>query len=211
MNNFFSGIMQELLNLLPAVPAILWAISFHEFCHAWAACRLGDTTARDYGRLTLNPLAHFDVWGLVCMLLFKFGWAKPVPIDTRNFRKPRRDIVIVSLAGVTGNIITAVAAGLLIRALARFAPAMFYTNYGLQLVLLSFVAINLNFALFNLLPVPPLDGSRLILILLPPSALRAAYNMERYGFIILLALIYLGVADRVLLPISRWAMRLIIG
>jgi Zn-dependent protease len=211
MNNFFSGIMQELLNLLPAVPAILWAISFHEFCHAWAACRLGDTTARDYGRLTLNPLAHFDVWGLVCMLLFKFGWAKPVPIDTRNFRKPRRDIVIVSLAGVTGNIITAVAAGLLIRALARFAPAMFYTNYGLQLVLLSFVAINLNFALFNLLPVPPLDGSRLILMLLPPSALRAAYNMERYGFIILLALIYLGVADRVLLPISRWAMRLIIG
>lgn len=211
MNNFFSGIMQELLNLLPAVPAILWAISFHEFCHAWAACRLGDTTARDYGRLTLNPLAHFDVWGLVCMLLFKFGWAKPVPIDTRNFRKPRRDIVIISLAGVTGNIITAVAAGLLIRALARFAPAMFYTNYGLQLVLLSFVAINLNFALFNLLPVPPLDGSRLILMLLPPSALRAAYNMERYGFIILLALIYLGVADRVLLPISRWAMRLIIG
>lgn len=211
MNNFFSGIMQELLNLLPAVPAILWAISFHEFCHAWAACRLGDTTARDYGRLTLNPLAHFDVWGLVCMFLFKFGWAKPVPIDTRNFRKPRRDIVIVSLAGVTGNIITAVAAGLLIRALARFAPAMFYTNYGLQLVLLSFVAINLNFALFNLLPVPPLDGSRLILMLLPPSALRAAYNMERYGFIILLALIYLGVADRVLLPISRWAMRLIIG
>ena len=211
MNNFFSGIMQELLNLLPAVPAILWAISFHEFCHAWAACRLGDTTARDYGRLTLNPLAHFDVWGLVCMFLFKFGWAKPVPIDTRNFRKPRRDIVIISLAGVTGNIITAVAAGLLIRALARFAPAMFYTNYGLQLVLLSFVAINLNFALFNLLPVPPLDGSRLILILLPPSALRAAYNMERYGFIILLALIYLGVADRVLLPISRWAMRLIIG
>lgn len=211
MNNFFSGIMQELLNLLPAVPAILWAISFHEFCHAWAACRLGDTTARDYGRLTLNPLAHFDVWGLVCMFLFKFGWAKPVPIDTRNFRKPRRDIVIISLAGVTGNIITAVAAGLLIRALARFAPAMFYTNYGLQLVLLSFVAINLNFALFNLLPVPPLDGSRLILMLLPPSALRAAYNMERYGFIILLALIYLGVADRVLLPISRWAMRLIIG
>jgi len=211
MNNFFSGIMQELLNLLPAVPAILWAISFHEFCHAWAACRLGDTTARDYGRLTLNPLAHFDVWGLVCMFLFKSGWAKPVPIDTRNFRKPRRDIVIISLAGVTGNIITAVAAGLLIRALARFAPAMFYTNYGLQLVLLSFVAINLNFALFNLLPVPPLDGSRLILMLLPPSALRAAYNMERYGFIILLALIYLGVADRVLLPISRWAMRLIIG
>jgi Zn-dependent protease len=211
MNNFFSGIMQELLNLLPAVPAILWAISFHEFCHAWAACRLGDTTARDYGRLTLNPLAHFDVWGLVCMFLFKFGWAKPVPIDTRNFRKPRRDIVIISLAGVTGNIITAVAAGLLIRALTRFAPAMFYTNYGLQLVLLSFVAINLNFALFNLLPVPPLDGSRLILMLLPPSALRAAYNMERYGFIILLALIYLGVADRVLLPISRWAMRLIIG
>ena len=211
MNNFFSGIMQELLNLLPAVPAILWAISFHEFCHAWAACRLGDTTARDYGRLTLNPLAHFYVWGLVCMFLFKFGWAMPLPIDTRNFRKPRRDIVIISLAGVTGNIITAVAAGLLIRALARFAPAMFYTNYGLQLVLLSFVAINLNFALFNLLPVPPLDGSRLILMLLPPSALRAAYNMERYGFIILLALIYLGVADRVLLPISRWAMRLIIG
>lgn len=211
MNNFLSGLTQELLNLLPAVPAILWAISFHEFCHAWVAYRLGDPTAREYGRLTLNPLAHFDVWGLVCMFLFKFGWAKPVPIDTRNFRKPRRDIVLVSLAGVTGNIITALAAGLLIRMLARFTPVMFYTNYGLQLVLLSFVAINLNFALFNLLPVPPLDGSRLVLMLLPASALRVAYNMERYGFIILLALIYLGVTDRVLLPVSRWAMRLILG
>jgi Zn-dependent protease len=211
MNNFLSDLTQELLNLLPAVPAILWAISFHEFCHAWVAYRLGDPTAREYGRLTLNPLAHFDVWGLVCMFLFKFGWAKPVPIDTRNFRKPRRDIVLVSLAGVTGNIITALVAGLLIRMLARFTPVMFYTNYGLQLVLISFVAINLNFALFNLLPVPPLDGSRLVLMLLPASALRAAYNMERYGFIILLALIYLGVTDRVLLPVSRWAMRLILG
>ncbi len=209
MKSFLSGIARELVNLLPVVPAIFWAISFHEFCHGWVALRLGDPTAKEDGRLTLNPLAHFDSLGFICLLLFKFGWAKPVPIDPRYFRRPRRDMVLVSLAGVTGNILSAVLVGFAIKMLMRFAPAAFYSNYGLQLVLYAFVAVNLNFAVFNLLPIPPLDGSRLLYMILPRSALGVVHGLERWGFAVMFVLIYFGVIDRILLPVSGWALRLL--
>ena len=211
MNQFFSDVGRELLQLLPAVPAVLWAISFHEFCHGYAALKCGDRTAELEGRLTLNPLAHFDPWGAVCMLLFHFGWAKPVPIDPRNFRRPRRDILIVSLAGVAGNVLTAVAFGLAVRALFHIRPELFWTNYGLRRVLLAFVVVNLNFAVFNLLPVPPLDGSKLLYYFLPPRRIAAMEWMERWGSLILLALIYSGLVSTVMSPVVRWAFQLIVG
>ncbi|MBR1439543.1 MAG: site-2 protease family protein, partial [Synergistaceae bacterium] len=100
--------LHDPVKLLLTIPALLWALSFHEFCHGFAARMVGDPTAERYGRLTLNPLAHFDIVGTLMLLFVGFGWAKPVPINTRYFRHPRRDLIIVSLAGVAGNILTAV-------------------------------------------------------------------------------------------------------
>ena len=211
MNQFFSDVGRELLGLLPAVPAVLWAISFHEFCHGFVALKCGDRTAELEGRLTLNPLAHFDPWGALCMLLFHFGWAKPVPIDPRNFRKPRRDILLVSLAGVAGNVLTAVVFGLAVRALFRWSPDLFWTNYGLRRVLLAFVVVNLNFAVFNLLPVPPLDGSKLLYYFLPLRPNPVMEWLERWSSLILLALIYSGLIGAVMSPVVRWAFQLIVG
>ncbi|MCI6259555.1 site-2 protease family protein [Pyramidobacter sp. SM-530-WT-4B] len=211
MNRFFAEAGREFISLLPAVPAILWAISFHEFCHGWAALRCGDPTAKDAGRLTLNPMAHFDLWGALCMFLFHFGWARPVPIDPYNFRRPRRDLFLVSVAGVAGNTLTAVAAGLAIRGLVRFFPAVLFGNYGLQQVLIAFVTINLNFAVFNLIPVPPLDGSKLLALVLPRTARPAFEWLDRYSLPVLLALIYLGVVGRLMSPAVRWGLRLILG
>lgn len=211
MNRFFAETGRELLFLLPAVPAILWAISFHEFCHGWAALHCGDPTTKDAGRLTLNPMAHFDLWGTLCMFLFHFGWARPVPINPYNFRHPRRDMLLVSVAGIAGNILSAVVAGLAIRGLIRFFPAAFFGNYGLQQVLIAFVTINLNFAVFNLIPVPPLDGSKVLALVLPRAARPAFEWLDRYSLPVLLALIYFGAVGRILSPAVRWGLRLILS
>ena len=108
-------LLRDPVTLLLTVPALLWALSFHEFCHGLAAYLVGDRTAERYGRLTLNPLAHFDVVGTLMLLFVGFGWAKPVPINTRYFRHPKRDLIIVSLAGVAGNILTAIISVLFLR------------------------------------------------------------------------------------------------
>ena len=107
--------LHDPVRLLLTIPALLWALSFHEFCHGLAARLVGDPTAERYGRLTLNPLAHFDIVGTLMLLFVGFGWAKPVPINTRYFRHPRRDLIIVSLAGVAGNILTAILSVLFLR------------------------------------------------------------------------------------------------
>ena len=210
MNGFFSDLGRELVAVLPAVPAILWALSFHEFCHAWVAARCGDNTAERAGRMTLNPLAHFDPWGLLCLLFFHFGWAKPVPIDPRYFRQPRRDIMLVSIAGIVGNILTAVLFGALIRIIFKVHP-IWIMNYGLRTVLLDFVVINLNFAVFNLIPIPPLDGSKILYTLLPPSSVRFIMWMERYSLILLLMLVYSGVVGRIMRPAVSFAFKLVMG
>lgn len=211
MSRFFSDLGRELLRLLPALPAILWALSFHEYCHGLAALLCGDRTAERAGRLTLNPLAHFDLLGTLCMVFFRFGWANPVPYDPRNFRRPRRDIFVVAAAGAAGNVLSAVVAGMFVRALATWAPGLFWTNYGLRSVLLAFVVVNLNFAVFNLLPVPPLDGSRLLYCFLTPRAAAAVDRYERWGFLILAMMIYTGFAGRLMTPIVSMAFNLIVN
>ncbi len=187
--------------LLLTLPAVLWAISFHEFCHGWAAKLVGDPTAERSGRLSLNPLDHFDLVGTLMLLLVGFGWAKPVPINTRYFRHPRRDLVIVSLAGVAGNVLTAVVCVLFL----RFLGEGWYRIAGQAgiTVLAQMININMGLAAFNLIPIPPLDGSKVLEAFLPFRFLRHYYWLERYGMIILLVLLMTGVVDVFFNPIFR--------
>ena len=194
-------LLQDPMMLLLTLPAVLWAISFHEFCHGYAAKLVGDPTAERSGRLSLNPLDHFDLVGTLMLLFVGFGWAKPVPINTRYFRHPRRDLVIVSLAGIVGNILTAVVCVLFL----RFLGDPWYRLAGRAgiMVLVQMIAINMGLAAFNLIPIPPLDGSRVLEAFLPFKYLRYYYWLERYGMIILLVLLMTGIVDVLFNPIFR--------
>ncbi len=189
--------MPRLAELLLSIPAVLWAITFHEFCHGYAAYKLGDPTAMRSGRLTLNPLAHLDPLGALMLLIARFGWARPVPIDPRYFRNPARDMVLVSLAGAAGNLATAFGVGLLMRVL----PTSILMNPAALNFLVLMVFINLGLAVFNLLPVPPLDGSKILYVFLPLRWMKGFYFLERYGMLILMLLVILGVVQRVMSPI----------
>ena len=188
--------------LLLTLPAVLWAISFHEFCHGYAAKLVGDPTAERSGRLSLNPLDHFDLVGTLMLLFVGFGWAKPVPINTRYFRHPRRGLVIVSLAGIVGNILTAVVCVLFL----RFLGEPWYRLAGRAgiTVLIQMIVINVGLAAFNLIPIPPLDGSRVLEAFLPFRFLRYYYWLERYGMIILLILLVTGIVDVLFNPIFNF-------
>ena len=191
----------DLERLLLTLPAVCWAISFHEFCHGYAAKMVGDPTAERQGRLSLNPLAHFDLVGTLLLLFVGFGWAKPVPINTRYFKKPQRDIVLVSLAGIAGNVLTAMACVLFLR---FFGAAWISMTGRVGLMLLwQFVVINMALATFNLIPIPPLDGSKILYAFIPFRFVRHYYWLERYGMIVLIVLLYTGVIDVFFRPISR--------
>jgi Zn-dependent protease len=185
--------------LLLTIPGVFWAISFHEFCHGYAAKLVGDPTAERQGRLSLNPLAHFDLWGTLMLLFFGFGWAKPVPINTRYFKNPKRDMIIVALAGVAGNFLTAIVCVLFMRA---FGPLWVrFTGRAGFWVIFQVIQVNMGLAAFNLIPIPPLDGSKVLYAFLPFGALRYYYWMEQYGMFILIFLLMTGIIDIFFYPI----------
>lgn len=187
----------KLAELLLSVPAVLWAITFHEFCHGYAAKKLGDRTAEAQGRLSLSPLDHLDPIGTLMLLLFRIGWAKPVPINPGNFRRPKRDMIIVSLAGAAGNIVTAFACVRLV----KYFP-MFFQSYGAQQFITLMIYMNIGLASFNLLPIPPLDGSRILYVLLPYRYMNVYYFLEQYGMFIILGLMLLNVLPALMSPIT---------
>ena len=179
------------------VPVILFAITVHEYAHGMAAFKKGDPTAKNMGRLTLNPLPHIDPIGAICLFLFSFGWAKPVPINPRYFKDIRKDTIYVSLAGPVSNLLVAFCAGMIYRFLA-LPPGPF------QMLLIYVLILNIGLGLFNLLPLPPLDGSHVLENLLPPAAAQKYREFGRHGFFILLGIIFLdrfahaGILDFVL-------------
>ena len=176
------------------VPVILLALTVHEYAHGYVAYRLGDPTAKQAGRLTLNPLSHLDPIGTIMLFLVHFGWAKPVPVDPRYFTNPKRDMLWVALAGPAANMVLAFISGLVIR-FANSNPGVFMSGAlgpsFISMIVLS-LQINLALAVFNLLPVPPLDGSKIMYGLLPPQYDHLAYNLERYGPMVLLGLVMMG-------------------
>lgn len=197
--------LSALTEFLYAIPCILLALTVHEVAHGWVAFKLGDPTARNLGRLTLNPLKHLDPIGALCMLFFRFGWARPVPINSRHFKKPRRDMALTALAGPVSNILMGFVGILLYCIFLK----IFITNpagsefvYRLQIstldLLRTFFGLNLSLAVFNFLPVPPLDGSRIFLVFLPPKMYFGIMRYERYIQLGLMVCLYLGFLNGIL-------------
>ena len=205
----------DLRRIVLLLPAVLVGFTVHEYSHALVAVRLGDSTPRDQGRLTLNPIAHIELIGLLLILLVGFGWAKPVQINPRNFKNPRNDEILVSLAGPSSNLLFGIAFALAVKLLLTLAPVIFYTGgFGpvLYQIFSYFVWINLLLAVFNLFPIPPLDGSHILLSLIPDKYARFKLVYTRYGRFILIALILLGsFSGYNLLPIGFLTSRLFEG
>lgn len=194
----FSGI--SLTMILASIPALILATAGHEFAHAKVADMLGDPTPRSMGRLTLNPMAHLDLVGSIAFLIGGFGWAKPVMVDTSNFRDPRTDYTLVSIAGPASNVLMAFLGYLTLRFLGSYG---LLTNESLELVLTLIVLYNINFAILNMMPIPPLDGSRIITSLLPRDL---QFTLERLSFVSLIVLILLlntPIADKVFIPLQQ--------
>jgi len=195
----FSSPINIAITLL-SIPVILIALSVHEMSHGYAAYKLGDPTARNLGRLSLNPLKHLDPIGALCMLFAGFGWAKPVPINTRYFKNPRRDMALSALAGPASNLVLGFIGVLLWAIFAKvftLFPAtterMFYVQQLTVLFFSMFTTMNVGLAVFNLIPCPPLDGSRIFYVFLPPRFYFGVMKYERYISIAILIALYTGV------------------
>ena len=187
-----SFLMQELLSLLVSVPGLLLCLSLHEAAHGYTAYRLGDPTAKNAGRLTLDPLKHLDPVGTICLLFFHVGWAKPVPVNTRYFKNPRRDTALVSLAGPVSNFLLA-AVLLFVRQFLIFSSVMPVYVMGLMVHYAAIMSIGLG--VFNLIPVPPLDGSKILFSFLPWQQAAKYAKYEQYIQFGLLVLLFVGVLD----------------
>ena len=181
---------QGLLSALQRVLGVLLCLTVHETCHGLAALALGDSTARRMRRLSFNPLHHIDWLGLASMLLCGFGWAKPVPVDMRYFKNPRAGMALTALAGPASNFALSLVMLLLASVLSRTAAAGAFTVW-LFYFLLNTAVLSVGLGLFNLIPIPPLDGSKVLFALLPERAYYTLMRFERYGMLVLLALIWL--------------------
>lgn len=216
--SFLNRIPQMLLLL----PSALIALSVHESAHGYVAYKLGDPTARNLGRITLNPAKHFNLLGFISLLFFRIGWANPVPINTRHFKNPRRDMAISSAAGPISNLLLALISSILLRLVAIpiesiiIQESYYATSYDslfeilasnsgftilslLATVLYFSVTLNLNLMIFNLIPIPPFDGSRMAYVLLPPRIYFGVMKYEKYIMIGFIVLFYLGI---ITLPLS---------
>jgi len=205
----------DIQRLVLLAPPILFALTIHEFAHGYVALTLGDPTAKDQGRLTLNPLKHLDPIGTIAFFLINFGWARPVPVNPHYFKNPRKGMLWVALAGPVTNLAVAVISALLTKVvivLASFFPAtmVLAVLYPIQKMLFASVWINLVLCVFNFIPIPPLDGSRVLAGILPAHLARSYQSIERYGFLILVLLMFTPVIPALIMPIINFAQNLLL-
>ena len=201
--------------IIAAIP-IIFAITVHEVAHGWVASKLGDPTAKLAGRLTLNPVKHVDLLGTIAVPLimialtpFAFGWAKPVPVDWRNLRQPRRDMALVAAAGPGANVIMLALWTLLLSALFTAGNDMSYMSVILVEMAKVGIIINIILIALNLLPLPPLDGSRIVTSFLSPTAAYKYNLLERWGLPILVVLIFTGVLGKILHPLIGFMLSIV--
>lgn len=193
--------LDYIVHLIAGVPGIIIAMVIHEYSHARVAYALGDYTPKMQGRLTLNPAAHVDLIGLVMLFIVHFGWAKPVQINPMNFSHPRRDDILVSLAGPLSNLITAFVFTIILVFMVKLHMPL---TEGLLVVFNLIIVYNINFAIFNMLPIPPLDGSHILRNLLPYEMARAYEQLERYSFIFLIIILATPILSYIFVPLQRF-------
>ncbi len=188
------------MSLLAGIPGLIISMVVHEYAHARMAVTLGDFTPKLMGRLTLDPRAHIDPVGLLMLFLVRFGWAKPVIINPSNFRQPRRDDILVSLAGPLANLLTAFLALFLLVLVSQFGV---HLSQGTILVCRLIIIYNINFAIFNLIPLPPLDGSHILKQLLPRELAWRFASLERYSLLILIVFVMTPILQYVFVPMQQ--------
>lgn len=193
-----------MMNVIAGLPGLVIAMTIHEYAHARVADALGDFTPRMQGRLTLNPTAHIDPFGLLMLFLIKFGWAKPVMVNPSNFKNPRRDDILVSAAGPLANLLTAFFTLLLMVILVKIDFPM---STGMRTVFSLILIYNVNFAIFNMLPIPPLDGSHILRNLLPYELAIRFQAIERYSFLILIVFLMTPILGMIFIPMQRAILR----
>ena len=211
MFNIFSK--EGLISFLYTLPALLFCLSVHEFAHAYTAYKLGDRTQKAMGRLTLNPFSHIDIAGFICIALFGFGWGKPVMIDDRNFKNKAAGNALTAFAGPCSNIIMAILFTIILKILLITGVILPTINSVVGSIILNMfiltIQFNVVFAIFNLIPIPPFDGSRILYFFLPVKGREYMYKIEQYSFIIVLVILVTGIGSKLVSPIVNFVLGLL--
>jgi Zn-dependent protease len=194
----------DLVSMLYMIPIILLAIAVHECSHAYVAYKLGDRSQKLQGRISLDPFVHMDIIGFICIVVFRFGWGKPVYVDDSNFKNKSKDNMLVSLAGPVSNLILAIVFTIILKILIMTNLFVLLSTNNIGKILITmlqyFIQYNVIFAVFNMLPFPPLDGSKILLHFLPYKAKKIVYSLEQYSFYIIIILLVTGMFGLIINP-----------
>lgn len=204
---------EGIIAFLYTLPALLFCLSIHEFSHAYTAYKLGDRSQKAMGRLTLNPFSHIDVAGFISIALFGFGWGKPVMIDDRNFKNRALGNALTAFAGPFSNLLMAVIFTIILKVLLVTGVVSNAVNSNVGNIILNMLILiikfNVVFGIFNLIPIPPLDGSRILTFFLPAKGKEIMYSLERYSFVIVLVIFMTGIGSYLVTPIANFVLSLL--